>query len=290
MIQLIQPILLLVAMVALVTIFVRRYKISEKGLSSAQASDRSKNRIYHFLMRNQNDNFEITVEEMIPAAETINLKNKLKAESIFRKADAAMEKGDLKTAERILIQSLALDPSNQEAYSKLGLIYLKEGMFSKAELIYRKLLLGAMEDPSYLSNLGLALYQQQKLEEAKSYYQKALQFDQSRPGRFFSLGQILHELENFEEALQHFSRASEMDPKNIDYLLTLASFYIDRSMPVEAKQMLDRVLAIDPNNQMAHEMLKEKLVKKDPANQDLTPDSGGVSTSQKPVSDESHKG
>lgn len=244
--------------IILVFIFIRRHQISERGMSNGSflaSYKKSFADLFRSHKQNRDVTFETSVEEMIPLAESVDSRNKIKANGAFKKADIYLGSGDFKSAEKFLIQGLSLDPSNEDAYNNLGLIYLRQGQFGKAEMMYRKLLLRATEEASYLSNLALALYQQKNLPEAKMYYQKAVEMDQSRPGRFFSLAQVLFELEEFEAALDHFKKAAEMDPKNLDYLLTLAQFYIDRGFPGEARQILNDILAIHPHNEMALQML-----------------------------------
>ena len=251
----IQALIILLGIGILSVIFMRRYMQVEKGVSSSLMSHRRglMNNLNRFL---EKEDFEVTMDELIPEAATIDPKDVGKADSLLKRADAYMQKGDLRNGAKLMIQSLSLDPSNREAYHKLGLLYLRQGKFGKAEMMYRKLIMSAQNDPVFLSNLGLALYQQKKLEEAKGFYQQAIELDDSRAGRFFSLGQILIELGEFEQALDHLRKAVAMDPRNLDYLLTVAQFYIDREMMPEARQLLGEILALAPDSEIAIELMK----------------------------------
>lgn len=124
-------------------------------------------------------------------------------------------------------------------------------------MIFRRLILGEVQEASYFSNLGLALYQQSKLPEARTFYEKAIEMDASRAGRFFSLAKILHELNEFDLALQHFKKAVEMDPKNLDYLLTLADFYRERQMWQEGRSFMAHVADIFPREERVMILSKE---------------------------------
>jgi len=254
----IQLLIIIVGILVLAAIFFRRYMATEKGVVAFQFHGRRKNIFdyFHFILE-KGDDLEITVDELIPDKSMVDPKNVTKAEILSNKADASINKGDIKNAQKFLIQSLALDPSNLQIYHKLGLLYLRQGQFSKAENMYRKLILSLPTDPVFNSNLGLALYQQKKLEEAKSFYQKAIELDNTRAGRFFSLGQILNELGEFEHALDHLRKAIELDSRNLDYLLTLAQVYSDRDMAQEAQQLLGEILALYPDNVLALEMMQK---------------------------------
>lgn len=251
-----RELLVVIGIGVLALIFLRRYLITEKGIHLGSLFFRPRN-----LFRPHEPEHapsEVTVEEFIPSRKEMDEKNVAKADSLVKKADILMGRGDEKEAEKSLIQALSLDPSCIPAYKRLAYLYLRQGQFGKAESIYRKLIVTITDDPSLFSNLGMALYSQQKLEDAKSFYQKALELDSERAGRFFSLAQIHYELEEFERALEHFQRAVSMDPRNMDYLLTLAHFYVDRDMQSEARLLVDDILAAFPDNEEAIRM-KEKL-------------------------------
>lgn len=246
-----RELVIVVGIALLALIYLRRYLEVEKGIKVGTLFFRPKNLFRHHVDEKPS---EVTVEEFIPSRDEVDEKNVAKADSLVKKADIMMGRGDEKEAEKFLIQALALDPSCIEAYKRLAYLYLRQGQFGKAESIYRKLIVTITDDPTLFSNLGMALFSQQKLEDAKSFYKKALELDKERPGRFFSLAQIHYELEEFEEALDHFRRAVDMDPRNLEYLLTLAHFYVDREMPGEARTLLDELLLVFPENEDALKM------------------------------------
>lgn len=245
--------IILICLLVLGFIFVRKYLSVQMGLDLKKFFFRPKNILHHFHFHDR-EKFEVTVDEMLPDKDKSDPKKAAKAAILYKKAETDLEKGDLRNAQKILIQVIALDPSSIEAYNKLGLIYLRQNQFCKAENIYRKLILSAANDPAFFSNLGLALYSQKKLEEAKGYYKKAIEIDGTRAGRFFSLGQIFHELGEVEAAMDHLKKAVQMEPRNLDYLLSLADFYSGKQMIEEAKQLLGEILILFPNNEMAKEM------------------------------------
>ena len=238
----------------LALIFLGHYLKLEKGISLGRILFRKKNVVHHV---KDTGNFEVTVEEMIPPREKVDTKNAAKAEILLTRAEIFLGKGETRDAEKLLIQAISLDPSAVEAYNKLGLIYLRQELYGKAESIYRKLILTVLNEPAYHGNLGLALYSQRKLEEAKTHYKKAIELDSSRAGRFFSLGQIMRELGELDEAVAHLRKALEMEPRNLDFMLSLAEFYLERDLKGEARQLIGEILLIDPANEMALEMAEK---------------------------------
>jgi tetratricopeptide (TPR) repeat protein len=248
----IRTIVILSSTAILIFIYLRRYLALEKGTSLSKLLFRPKNLFRH---HEEEEEKEVTAAEFMPSSKDVDPKDLAKVDSFINKADILIKKGDFKDAEKYLIQALALDPGSIETHKRLGLLYLRQEQFGKAESIYRKLVVTVTDDPVFFSNLGMALYSQKKLAEAKDFYKKAIELDSDRPGRFFSLGQIYYELEEFDEALKHFKRAISMDPANLDYLLTLAHFYIDRDMKGEARRLLDDILVAFPDCEEAKNLL-----------------------------------
>jgi len=253
--------IIIIGLAVLGVIFFRRYLVVEHGVTVKSALFRKKNIFRHV---EHPETLNLTVEEMLPAPETVDSKDRAKADTLVRKAEIGLGRGALKESEQQLIKALALDPSSVDAYNKLGLIYLQQGLFGKAESIYRKLTLTLSNEPAYFGNLGMALYSQGKMDEAKVSYKKALELDATRPGRFFSLGRIFTELNEVDEAIIHLKKAVAMDERNLDYLLTLAQLYVDKKMMVEAKQLLGEILLIAPDNEMALLLIDKAREKEGP--------------------------
>ena len=245
--------ILIAGIALLIAIFIRRYVMVMKG-STAGTSFLKHRDILHFF--HDSRDFEVTADEILPSAENVSPKSVAKATLLFKKAEMHMERGELQQAEKTLIQALSLNPAFSDAYNKLGLIYLSQQQFGKAENIYRKLILSESNEPIFFSNLGMALYGQKKLDEAKNFYKKALELDSSRSGRFFSLGQICNELNHLEEAVEHLRKAVEMEPRNMNYLLALAQLYIDGKKLAEAKKLLGEILLVSPRNEDALKMME----------------------------------
>ena len=258
-----RTIIIIVGLVILGLIFLRRYLITEKGVTFRKFFVRKK-----VIMRapEGEERHETTADEMLPSKESVDAAGAARANMLYKKAENLMaasssessstSQPDVKEIEKILIQVISLDPSSIDAHHKLGLIYLQQEQFGKAESIYRKLVVSASGDPIYYSNLGLALYSQGKPQEAKMFYKKAIELDSARAGRFFSLGQILSELGEHSDAESNLKKAAEMDAKNLNYQLALAQFLTDRGRLDEAKVLLLDTLKKHPDSMTARLMLE----------------------------------
>ncbi len=237
-------------------IFLRRYLMVEKNIKLSSLFFKQR----HFFDKlHIESRFETKVDEMIPSPETTDPKNGARAAILLKKAMITLEKDDVKTAQKYLIQAIAVDPTLVLGYHQLGLIYLQQHHYGKAETIYRKLTLSVPEEALYMSNLGVALYHQKKLEEAKQYYKKAVALDSSKGGRFFSVGQICRELNQPQEAIEFLQKAVELEPQHIDYLLSLADVLTETGKTADAEQVFQKILALDPENPVALRVLRPKV-------------------------------
>lgn len=145
-------------------------------------------------------------------------------------ADAYFECGDLDEAERLYIKVLSLDEHNEEANSRLGLIYLKKGLPKKAEAIFRALMARTGENEVLLSNLAFALFLQHNLDEACRYYEAAIALDGSRSSRHANLAQVYRELGRYDDAIRSLQKTLSLDPQHNEYRLLLAETYCDAGM------------------------------------------------------------
>lgn len=247
-------ILVILSLFVLVIVFIHRWFLLEKTQLFGKMVFKKG---FNTPKKLSKEDHEITPKEMIPDSSSIDPKLKLKGENLFKKAELELKRSNLDEAEKLYIQSMAMDPSNVETYSKLGAIYLNQNQFGKAELIYRKLVVAVSNDPIYFSNLGLSLFHQEKYQEAKDFYEKSIELDNSRAGRFYSLARINHLLDDYDEAFRNIEKALELDPDNLDYGLTLANWQIEKNLNKEAEDILNNILKHWPDNQEAQEMLKQ---------------------------------
>lgn len=234
-------ILLFASGLALIVLFVRRLRMTQKDLL-----------------------FQKNLEEQVALEQAEKLEespfespNKFlgSIRKTYLKADTHFSREEWTEAEQLLRLIVENDPEHLDAHHKLGLIYMKRGDFSNAELYFSKLV-NLKQDPVYFSNLGAALYQQQRLVEAAEAYQNALALDDRRAERLQSLAQVYYELGDEEKALYYFERAAQRKPKDLDLKFILADFYERMVRLEDAVRVLGSLLAADPYNEELKKRLK----------------------------------
>lgn len=229
------------SLLGLIGIFVRRYFIVVKG---------------------------VHLEQIIIARLKMFHKEKKKSKEVhgdkgtqikiyYTQAMASFENGELNESRAHFEKVYKIEKGYKDAGKKLGLIYLKNELYDKAEDIFRDLIAINEEDAVAHSNLGRALYEQKKLQESLEAYLKSIILDASRAGRFVSIAEVYRALKDNIKAEEMYKKAIDLDSTNINYLLAFADFQHELGKNSQAKYYLRLALKEDPDNRIALEMKTE---------------------------------
>lgn len=232
----------------LVLIFVRRYLIVAKGVYLEQmifgkGNEATKNFLKAFHGKKKTKPVEGDKETQIKV--------------YYTRAMTSYENGELSEAKQHFEKVYKLNKNFKDSAKKLGLIYLREELFDKAEQLFKDLIDENEADAVAHSNLGRALYEQKKFQESLEAYLKAIILDSSRAGRFISTAEVYRALEDNLKAEEMYKKAIEIEPENVNYLLTFADFEHSLGKNTQAKYYLRLALKQDPDNRLALEMIKE---------------------------------
>jgi tetratricopeptide (TPR) repeat protein len=148
-------------------------------------------------------------------------------------ARAYITKHDFENAAAELNRVIALNPRDESAYYRLGLIYLEQKLPSKAEDIFAQLL--KIDPNSAYGHGGLAdaLANQHRDREALEEYKRTAAVDASYPGVYYNMGVIEVRLRLYDDAISSLlkQRQTADDPKNENLL---AAVYEAKGMETEA--------------------------------------------------------
>jgi len=126
------------------------------------------------------------------------------AQSLFERAQS-LEDSDPAAAEATYLQALALDPTLEEAYLNLGVLWSEAGRFSE---LVRLSDAGLQHCPSSALlhfNRGVALDHLELLDEAAASYERSLELDPTLADAHFNLAQLHQEAGDEQGALRHYS-------------------------------------------------------------------------------------
>jgi len=241
--------LIVLSALVLVGIFVRRYLIVVKGVHLEQMILSEKNKMANGMLKMFHG------AKKKPKKEHADKETQIKI--YYTQAMTSYENGDLSESREHFEKVYKIDKDYKDTGKKLGLIYLKNELFDKAEDIFRKLIQVNEEDPVAHSNLGRALYEQKKFQDSLEAYLKAIILDSSRAGRFISTAEVYRALKDNMKAEEMYKKAIDLDPHNINYLLAFADFQLELGKKTQAIYYVRQALKEDPTNRIAKEMLNE---------------------------------
>jgi tetratricopeptide (TPR) repeat protein len=179
--------------------------------------------------------------------ETVFLGVPKEAVDNYKKGMDAARGGNSKKAVEFFKSAVALHPSFTQAYSEMGVQYLKLGdMDHLAEAMTTLIKLSPKDARAHL-NLGIALYNQKKFDEAQAQLREAIKLNGTDPASHYYLGMTLVSTKQYEEA----EKELELTLKNGGDNLALAhkflgGLYISSKKNGPAADELERYLKLDP--------------------------------------------
>lgn len=139
-------------------------------------------------------------------------------------ADALDAEGKGRGSEAISAyeHALALDPGLSFAYLKLGVIYFRMNLPSKAEASYLKAIEHGESDPDVYLYLGYVKESQDKLDAAQEYYAKAELAGSGNPVLYFNMGNVQARQGHNDKAVEYFKRAVTLKEDYTDAFVNLS--------------------------------------------------------------------
>lgn len=174
---------------------------------------------------------------------------------ILKEASDLMKGDDFDSTEKKLIEVIAQDNKNVQAYESLGELYFKNKKYDQAEEVFKHLIkLRAAQGN------GSASLKNGKLEEAETEFLSLLDVDSRVALYYDDLGQIYEMTGKDEKALDAYLKAASIEPSNPKYLDKLIKLGIKAGDKGLAKKSFNRLKQINPENAKLEEF-KEALEK-----------------------------
>jgi tetratricopeptide (TPR) repeat protein len=111
-------------------------------------------------------------------------------------------------AERVLLTVRKSTPESPEAYKYLGVLYLEQGEFERAEQHFKMSRMTGT-NPDVLTLLGVARFRLDKILPARRAYRRAIATDSNYKEAYYNLALTFRH----KKALRLFQKAVELDPK-----------------------------------------------------------------------------
>lgn len=167
-------------------------------------------------------------------------------QSLFGKAQKAVDARKHEEAEALLRRLLAADPQDFQAWTELGTVHLLQGRLGEAEGDYRRAL---EERPAFalaLLNLGRVLMAQRKFDAAVEPLKRAVAAQPTSAGANLLLGEAYLQLKEGSKAVTYLKEAIRLG--KTEGHLRLAALYHAAGLRERAAAEYEQFLAKNPNH------------------------------------------
>ncbi|WP_372833509.1 type IV pilus biogenesis/stability protein PilW [Pontibacterium sp.] len=165
-----------------------------------------------------------------------------------------LQAGDLQGAKKSFQKSLALVPSDAEAFNGLALVFQLEGEAALAEEYFRKATDQAPQSAMIRNNFGAFLFAAERYEEACEELAQATQdpFYNRRAQAFENLARCYNNLNNSAAAKHAFERALQISPSRVISMIELASIELDQGRLNQAESYFERFNGLVERRRVEH--------------------------------------
>ena len=152
---------------------------------------------------------------------------------------------DVGRAERSLLALLKLDTKNVAAYSRLGIIYARQGLNKEAIECF-EISSSLDKGPVPLHNLALAYMNTKQYEKAARAFEHAIERDPDNPSRYIALAKALERMEDPKAAIKQLEKAHKIEPGSQGSTM-LANAYRQIGAPDLAEEVENESLKLSKN-------------------------------------------
>jgi tetratricopeptide (TPR) repeat protein len=163
-----------------------------------------------------------------------------RVEALLKEAAEAQAQGRLPEAVGLYEQVLGLVPDFAPVYLKLGQIYFRLNLPSKAEETYLKAIEKGLNDPDVFLFLGYIRETRGDLDQALAYYAQAELSASRNPVLYFNMGNVHARQGRNDKALGYFKRAVILDPRYMDAFVNLAIVSAQAGEYADAQYYLEK--------------------------------------------------
>ncbi len=149
-----------------------------------------------------------------------------------------------------------LFPENAGTHSNLGISYIKQQRFSKAEACFREAVRVNPEFGEAHANLGIVLAQQAKIDEAIGHLKQAVSIDPHDEKTLEILGGLLIQRKRWSEAELNLEQAIAINSLSADTHAHLGHALAAQKKYAQAVEHLEKAIELQPDHAAAKKNLK----------------------------------
>ena len=152
------------------------------------------------------------------------------------------------------------DPTNPRAYMSLGVQFLDQGDYGKAQEMFEKAVqLGPARSHAYVLR-GYLNSRLNKNDEALSDFAMATKLEPRSPYNFFYRGELYRKIGEYDKALADYRAALRFLPFYTDAYLGMAMTHLEKEEIAKATEACAKLVEIDPEDRRGYDCLGTLLM------------------------------
>lgn len=160
--------------------------------------------------------------------------------------------GDLRQAQRLFRQVLALDPGDAQANLHLGVMEMWTRNYQKAQELFTRAYESDPRNPQIMNNLGLSMHEQGAIPEAMNLYDQALQIDPNNAEAHVNFARGLLQVNERDRALAEARQAVALRPEMGTAHFILGTICQVMGLEEEARGSLQKAVDLIPGHTEAN--------------------------------------
>jgi len=150
-------------------------------------------------------------------------------------------------------QAVDLDPEYSDAYNNLGILYMLDKEYAKAESSFHC----ALKNPLYLTpekalvNLGKVMEAKDNPVAAEQYYRQAIKYKPAFFQAYYNLGMLFYNTDRFKQAATVFDQAAKLAPRWFQVWLWYGMSLKKINENEKSRLAFEKVLELSPDIEVA---------------------------------------
>ena len=176
-------------------------------------------------------------------------------ETAFSKANSLFAAGRYSDAVKEYQQGLKSNPNDFNAYTRLGLSYIKLRQPEEAIEVFKKAVTLQPKSALAHTNLSYGYLEAGKFDEALKAAQEAVELNPRYAVALNNLGYAYLRLGNYDESVKALKASIEMDPTYVKAYSNLGQAYFSLGRHEDAAEVLKQAVKMNPNEWEPHSVL-----------------------------------
>jgi tetratricopeptide (TPR) repeat protein len=181
-----------------------------------------------------------------PSAALLTVPSDAGASELYETGAAALSSGNTRSAIPLLEQLVKISSNYPQAWTQLGLAYMRARELDQASKAFQKELEINPDDPQVHNYLGLAYEAEHEDDAAIAAFRQQIALDPLDKTAHEALGNVYLSQHEYAQALPELDKAAVLSPDKASLQLSLGDAYLNLAQNDQALAAFDKAVALSP--------------------------------------------